>query len=91
MARTLTALRRLFGEEHGQTAVECAVILSLVIVLSSAAVRTIGTNATSAFAKIPSSLSGVADGGSGSRGNSGTGNASGNHDGDDTSVNHRKR
>lgn len=45
-------LKKFLKNEDGPTAVEYAVMLSLIIVLCLTAVRTIGTNATATFTKV---------------------------------------
>ncbi|HZZ28780.1 MAG TPA: Flp family type IVb pilin [Pirellulales bacterium] len=49
-------IRRLFKSEDGPTAVEYAVMLALIVVICLGAVRTIGTNAKTAFTTIANSL-----------------------------------
>ena len=49
-------LRRFIGDEDGPTAVEYAVMLALIIVVCLAAITTIGTNASSTFSKIGSTV-----------------------------------
>ena len=48
-----TKLRRFLVSEDGPTAVEYAVMLSLIICVCLAAITTIGTNASSVFSKAP--------------------------------------
>lgn len=45
-------LKKFLKNEDGPTAVEYAVMLSLIIVLCLTAVRTIGTNANATFEKV---------------------------------------
>jgi pilus assembly protein Flp/PilA len=49
-------LRRFLVSEDGPTAVEYAVMLSLIIVVCLAAVTTIGQNASSVFSKVANSV-----------------------------------
>lgn len=49
-------LRRFLVSEDGPTAVEYAVMLSLIVIVCLTAISTIGTNATTVFNKIASSL-----------------------------------
>ena len=49
-------LRRFLKSEDGPTAVEYAVMLSLIVVVCLSAIGTIGINANSAFWKIASSV-----------------------------------
>ncbi len=49
-------LRRFLAFEDGPTAVEYAIMLSLIVVVCLAAISTIGTNASSKFWQIASSL-----------------------------------
>jgi pilus assembly protein Flp/PilA len=51
-------LKRFLKSEDGPTAVEYAVMLSLIIVICLGAVRTIGTNANSTFSSVASQISG---------------------------------
>jgi pilus assembly protein Flp/PilA len=51
-----TKIRRFFRSEAGPTAVEYAVMLALIVVVCLAAVRTIGTNAKTAFTTVANSL-----------------------------------
>ncbi len=54
----LKRLRTLIRDESGPTAVEYAVMLALIVVVSLAAIRTIGTNASSTFTKVANSIAG---------------------------------
>ena len=56
MKSLATKLRRFLVSEDGPTAVEYAVMLSLIIVVCLAAVTTIGTNASSVFSKVANSI-----------------------------------
>ena len=56
MNSLLLALRRFVKSEDGPTAVEYAVMLSLIIIVCLTAIGTIGTNANSAFQKVASSI-----------------------------------
>ena len=49
-------LRRFLASEDGPTAVEYAVMLSLIIVVCLTAVTTIGSNASSVFSKVANSI-----------------------------------
>ncbi len=49
-------LQRFITEEDGPTAVEYAVMLSLIIVVCIASITTLGTNANSTFQKVGSQL-----------------------------------
>jgi pilus assembly protein Flp/PilA len=51
-----TKLRRFLVSEDGPTAVEYAVMLSLIIVVCLAAITTIGSNASSVFSKVSNSI-----------------------------------
>jgi pilus assembly protein Flp/PilA len=56
MIRFAAKIRRFLKEEEGPTAVEYAVMLALIVVVCLSAVRTIGTNAKTAFTTIANSL-----------------------------------
>ena len=56
MKSLITTLRRLLVEEDGPTAVEYAVMLSLIIVVCLAAITTIGQNASSIFSRVADSI-----------------------------------
>ena len=56
MAHVLSILRRFVCEEEGPTAVEYAVMLSLIIVVCLAAITTIGQNASSIFSLVANSI-----------------------------------
>jgi pilus assembly protein Flp/PilA len=49
-------IRRFFVSDDGPTAVEYAVMLALIVVVCLATIRTIGTNAKTAFTTIANSL-----------------------------------
>ena len=51
-------LRRFLLEEDGPTAVEYAVMLALIIIVCLTAISAIGTNASTTFNNVASSLSG---------------------------------
>ena len=51
-------IKRFLKSEDGPTAVEYAVMLSLIIVICLGAVRTIGTNASSTFSAVETQISG---------------------------------
>lgn len=52
-------LKRFLKSEDGPTAVEYAVMLSLIVVICMGAVRNIGNNATSAFQSVANQISGT--------------------------------
>jgi len=56
MKSLATKLHRFLVSEDGPTAVEYAVMLSLIIVVCLAAVTTIGSNASSVFSKVANSI-----------------------------------
>ena len=56
MNSTLVSLRRFLVSEGGPTAVEYAIMLSLIVVVCLSAISTIGTNTNSKFHQIASSL-----------------------------------
>lgn len=56
MIRFVTGIRRLLAEENGPTAVEYAVMLSLIIVVCLTAITTIGSNASSVFSNVANSI-----------------------------------
>ena len=56
MTCSLTSISRFLVKEDGPTAVEYAVMLSLIIVVCLAAVTTIGQNASSVFSKCANSI-----------------------------------
>jgi pilus assembly protein Flp/PilA len=51
-------IRRFLVSEDGPTAVEYAVMLSLIVIVCLTAISSIGTNANSVFKRIASSLHG---------------------------------
>lgn len=51
-------LKRFLKSEDGPTAVEYAVMLSLIIVICLGAVRSIGTNASATFTSVANQISG---------------------------------
>ena len=51
-----TKLRRFLASEDGPTAVEYAVMLSLIICVCLAAITTIGTNASAVFSSVAKSI-----------------------------------
>ena len=65
MPRIVTRFRRFFREDDGPTAVEYAVLLSLMLALSTAGIRTLGASTSSVLAAIGNSLAGKAAGGDG--------------------------
>ena len=52
----MKSLRKFLVSEDGPTAVEYAVMLSLIVIVCLSAISTIGTNANSKFRQIASSL-----------------------------------
>ena len=50
-------MRRFLSEENGPTAVEYAVMLSLIVIVCLTAITSIGSNASSAFLMIANSIS----------------------------------
>jgi pilus assembly protein Flp/PilA len=58
MKNLYTQIKRLLKSEDGPTAVEYAVMLSLIIVICLGAVKTIGTRSSSTFSAVASQISG---------------------------------
>ncbi len=56
MKNFTSKLRRFLVSEDGPTAVEYAVMLSLIIAVCLAAITTIGNNAASVFSKVANSI-----------------------------------
>jgi len=56
MKSLVNQLRRFLVSEDGPTAVEYAVMLSLIIIVCIAAVTTIGNNASSVFSNVANSI-----------------------------------
>ncbi len=56
MGSIATKLRNFIVSEDGPTAVEYAVMLSLIIVVCLTAITTIGSNASSVFSKVANSI-----------------------------------
>jgi pilus assembly protein Flp/PilA len=56
MHQFATKLRRFLASEDGPTAVEYAVMLSLIVAVCITAITTIGTSAASIFSKVASSM-----------------------------------
>ena len=56
MRQFLASVRRFVAEEDGPTAVEYAVMLSLIVVVCLTAITSIGTKASSAFSKVANSI-----------------------------------
>jgi pilus assembly protein Flp/PilA len=52
-------LRRFLVSEDGPTAVEYAVMLALIIIVCLAAITTLGTNASTTFSNVSSSIGGA--------------------------------
>ncbi len=59
MKRFLTNVKQFLTSEDGPTAVEYAVMLALIIVVCLTAISAIGTNASSTFNTIATSLGGA--------------------------------
>lgn len=68
MRRVSRKIRKFFVEDHGPTAVEYAVMLSLVVLVCIGAVMTVGTQTNKLFTKANSSISSATSGGSGGGG-----------------------
>ncbi len=60
MKTILSKIERFIRSEDGPTAVEYAVMLSLIIVICLASVRNIGTRASSTFSAVATQISGPA-------------------------------
>jgi pilus assembly protein Flp/PilA len=58
MARILPLISRFLVSEDGPTAVEYAVMLALILVASISIVTTLGTNISSTFGTVNTSMSG---------------------------------
>ncbi len=58
MARILPSISRFLVSEDGPTAVEYAVMLALILVACIAIVTTLGTNTSSTFGTVNTSMSG---------------------------------
>jgi pilus assembly protein Flp/PilA len=56
MKAFLSSLRQLLKSEDGPTAVEYAVMLSLIIAVCIAAITSIGNNASSVFSNVANSI-----------------------------------
>ncbi len=56
MKTLIKQIRRVLAAEDGPTAVEYAVMLSLIIAVCLAAITTIGQNASSVFSKVANSI-----------------------------------
>jgi Flp pilus assembly pilin Flp len=81
----LEAFRRLRDDRSGVTAIEYAVLVSLIAVTIVIAVDNVGTNLAQAFASVDSALPGNSSGGAGttsSGGGGGTPSGGGQHHGD---------
>ncbi len=52
----LQQFRRFLGSEDGPTAVEYAVMLALIVVICLAAIRSIGTKASTTFTNVGNSI-----------------------------------
>ena len=52
----MRSLYKFLASEDGPTAVEYAVMLSLIVIVCLSAISTIGTNANSKFSQVASSL-----------------------------------
>jgi pilus assembly protein Flp/PilA len=62
-------LRRFLGDDNGPTAVEYAVMLSMIVAVCMGGIRTLGTNLSTSFTNTATSLG--SGGGGGSSGSSG--------------------
>jgi Flp pilus assembly pilin Flp len=82
MLRLWASIRAFARNEDGPTAIEYAVMLSLIVAICAAAIRTIGTNTASMYSRASSSISAATSGGSssgnGSAGSGNNGNGNGN-------------
>jgi len=56
MKAFVAKVRRFLSSEDGPTAVEYAVMISLIVVVCLTAITSIGTNAKTAFSKISTSI-----------------------------------
>ena len=56
MGQIIANVRRFLADEDGPTAVEYAVMLSLIVVVCLSAITTIGTKASSVFSKVANSI-----------------------------------
>jgi len=59
MKNFASKVKRFLKSEDGPTAVEYAVMLSLIIVICLSAVRTVGTNASATFTSVAGQISGT--------------------------------
>ncbi len=59
MKNFASKVKRFLKSEDGPTAVEYAVMLSLIIVICLSAVRSVGTNASSTFTSVAGQISGT--------------------------------
>ena len=59
MKNLYSKVQRFLKSEDGPTAVEYAVMLSLIIVICLTAVRTVGTNARGTFTSVAGQISGT--------------------------------
>ena len=64
MKNAMNVVKTFLTEEDGPTAVEYAVMLALIIVVCIVAVRAIGTNASSTFNGVATTISSTSIGGS---------------------------
>jgi Flp pilus assembly pilin Flp len=81
----LEGFRRLRDDRSGVTAIEYAVLVSLIAVTIVIAVDNVGTNLAQAFASVDSALPGNSSGGAGTTGSGGGGgtpSGGGQHHGD---------
>ncbi|MBX9789201.1 MAG: Flp family type IVb pilin [Pirellulales bacterium] len=62
MVKLWIQFRDFLRREDGPTAVEYAVMLSLITVVCMAAIRSVGTNASSTFSRVSSSLNAARSG-----------------------------
>lgn len=64
MKRLLVTLRNFFRQEDGPTAVEYAVMISLILVVCMAGIRSFGNAASSSFSRTSNSLNAATKAGS---------------------------
>jgi pilus assembly protein Flp/PilA len=56
MMKFVKRWRRFLGSEEGPTAVEYAVMLALIVIVCLAAIRSVGTNASTTFTRTANSI-----------------------------------
>jgi len=82
MSKLVVQIGSFLRNEDGPTAVEYAVMLSLILASCMAGIRTFGDSTASTFSRVSSSLESATGGGSsGGNGNNGGGNGNGNGNG----------